>query len=457
MANFGQKDVFIADVNSGLIGDFILFDGERKVQAELNHENACILRDIFPFTGPKQVLNEACTFGVGDRLGIATTGHINVFNKFAKVVPVFAQQSMRELIQTNRKFEEVLDKVTYATFKNGFKRGFGADGDHLKTLSEIENALSCGYSMITLDCSEHIRNDIYSVSNDQINTLYSPDPECEEIYIGKNIDIGNNISFYFHKDEYRRTALIFNELIKFVCKIQERFFTNRQYKADLEISIDETAFPTTPLQHYFVANELIRRGVKFSTLAPRFRGEFQKGIDYIGDLLQFEEDFGIHAKIASHLKYKLSIHSGSDKFSIYPIISRLTKGNLHIKTSGTSWLEAMRVVALVDPGLYRKIHNFALGVFNDARKNYYVTTDIAKVSNIDQLNDKDLVTLFSNKDSRQLIHITYGYILNAKNSFGNYVFKDELFKLWSENDSLYSEMLEKHIGKHLNLICNPIY
>jgi hypothetical protein len=201
-----------------------------------------------------------------------------------------------------------------------------------------------------------------------------------------------------------------------------------------------------------VARELIDAGVSFATLAPRFCGEFQKGIDYIGDLAQFEKEIKIHAVIARHFKYKLSIHSGSDKFSVFPSIGKETKGVFHVKTAGTNWLEAVRVVALTDPALYREIHKYAIAAFDEARKYYHVTTDLKKIPDIDKLKDSELPELFNLNDSRQLIHITYGLILNKKNDDGSYAFKDRLYRLWRKNEEAYSQALFKHIGRHLELL-----
>jgi hypothetical protein len=235
-----------------------------------------------------------------------------------------------------------------------------------------------------------------------------------------------------------------------------RFFTDGKYSADFEISIDETSTPTTPLQHYFVARELIDSGVSFATMAPRFCGEFQKGVDYSGDLNQFNKEIKVHAVIARHFKYKLSIHSGSDKFSVFPAIGKETRNIFHVKTAGTNWLEAMRVIARVDPALYREIHKYALTVFGEARKYYHVTTDLGKIPGVDSLANEDLPKLFENNDSRQLIHITYGLILNRKNSAGEtagpLTFRDKLYDLWRQHEDLYNKALIRHIGKHLDLL-----
>jgi hypothetical protein len=123
-----------------------------------------------------------------------------------------------------------------------------------------------------------------------------------------------------------------------------------------------------------------------------------------------------------------------------------------VKTAGTNWLEAMRTVASSDPKLYREIHQYALSMFSEAKKFYHVTTDLTKIPSLDSLKDEELVNLFKQNDARQMIHITYGYILNVKNSDGSYRFKTKLYKLWREQSEVYAEMLSKHIGRHLELL-----
>ena len=197
---------------------------------------------------------------------------------------------------------------------------------------------------------------------------------------------------------------------------------------------------------------MIDAGVSFATLAPRFCGEFQKGIDYIGDLAQFEKEIKVHAAIARHFKYKLSVHSGSDKFSVFPAVGRESRGIFHIKTAGTNWLEAVRVIAQADPALYREVHGYALCAFDEARKYYHVSADLAKIPGLASLSDAELPGLFENNDCRQLIHITYGLILNKKNGDGSFAFRDRLYHIWRREEDAYARALERHIGKHLDLL-----
>ena len=419
--------------------------GDGWMRLPLTHDNANALRKLFPFTAPQRVLREERSFGLGDRLGIATPGHINIFKHY-DAYPVFAQQSIRELNLTGRTYEDVLDAATFAVFRENFQKAWGADGDHLKTKEDVEYALSLGFTMITLDCSEHIKSGVTAANAPPLPEKYRTK------YVGKQFDIGEGMALSFSEAQLRIIAAIYGEAIDFAADMYNHFLRDGRYDADFEISIDETATPTTPLQHYFVARELIDAGVSFTTIAPRFCGEFQKGIDYIGDLAQFELEIKLHAAIACHFQYKLSIHSGSDKFSVFPIIGRECQGVFHVKTAGTNWLEAMRVIAQIDPALYREVHRYALVAFEEARAYYHVTPDLSKIPHVPSLADSQLPALFENDDSRQLLHITYGLILGKKNANGLFAFRNRLYQVWRQHEDAYAQALGKHIGKHLDLL-----
>jgi len=451
-----EIEVFMAKGDSQGEGDFLVaakgapgFSGEGladgRLKAQLNGDSANALRKLFPFTAPSPVLRKERSFGLGDRLGVATPGHIALFNNY-DAHPVFAQQSIRELNLTGRTYGDVLDAATFAVFREGFRKEWGADGDHLKTPEDVEYALGLGFTMITLDCSEHIKGGVTEANAPALPEKY------RDKYLGKQFDIGEGVVLSFSEPELKAIAAIYGDAIGFAAGMYERFLKGGKYDADFEISIDETATPTTPLQHYFVAKELIDAGVSFATIAPRFCGEFQKGIDYSGDLAQFEREIKVHAVIARHFKYKLSIHSGSDKFSVFPSIGRETRGVFHVKTAGTNWLEAMRVIAQTDPALYREVHKYALEAFAEASKYYHVSADISKIPAVDSLSDSDLPNLFENNDARQLIHITYGLILGKKNPDGSFAFKDRMFQNWRQNEDAYAQALKRHIGKHLDLL-----
>lgn len=447
-----RHDVLLieGDNDLGFKGVLKQVSGFSYIEAPLSHANANTLRSHFPFTKPIPVLRKQRSFGLGDRLGIAGEGHLEVFRN-VDAFPVLAQQSMRELTLTERTYEDVLDAASFAAFKFGYHDGFGADGDHLKKMEDIERVLNIGYTMITLDCSDYIKNDVMQMTDSEIEAKVKLPKELIDRYLSKPFEI-EGATLRFSAMDLKRAYYVYSDAISYTKKVYETFFKNHQYNANLELSIDETMTPTKPEEHFYVANELKLAGVVLDTLAPRFCGEFQKGVDYIGDIKQFERELKIHAAIANHFDYKLSIHSGSDKFSIFTLIGKHTKGRFHIKTAGTNWLEAVRLVAIQNPALYREVHAYALESFAEAKKLYHVTTDLAKIPWLSTLKDEDLPKLFEQNDARQLIHITYGAILTAKNSDGSLRFKTRLYDLWRHHSQSYKNMLQQHIGRHVDML-----
>ncbi|MCL1835741.1 MAG: tagaturonate epimerase family protein [Oscillospiraceae bacterium] len=427
MADGGAEDLLVTDAPGTLTGE----SAEGLVLAPLTHENARALRELFPFTAPSKVLSRDRTFGAGDRLGIAGPGHLRVFESCA-VTPVLAQQSVRELNLTNRTFQDIVDAATFATYRAGFERGYGADGDHVKTMHDIQAALDAGCTMITLDCSDYINKP----------ASLTADPDIEPLYLNRTFRVEDEV-IRFSAGDLAESLAIYSAALAFTKEVHDAFFGSAAPQAELELSIDETQQPTTPLQHFFFASELRRHGIDIATLAPRFAGEFQKGVDYIGDLGAFERDFRVHAAIARHFGHKLSIHSGSDKFSIFPVIAKYAGDRYHLKTAGTSWLEAMRIVAAADPCLYREAHSFALESFDGARAYYHVSAEASNIPRLDSLADSELPALLDLSDARQLIHITYGFIL------GDAGLKRRLYELWRRERQAYSDALFAHIGRHI--------
>jgi len=209
------------------------------------------------------------------------------------------------------------------------------------------------------------------------------------------------------------------------------------------MSVDETETPTSIEEHFFIASELRRLGVQWVSLAPRYVGRFEKGVDYIGDLDEFEAELARHAAIARVLgPYKLSIHSGSDKFSIYPIFARHTRGLVHLKTAGTSYLEALRVVAQVEPALFREILAYAIKRYAEDRATYHVSAELTRVPTPDTLADADLSALLDQFDARQVLHVTFGSVLDR--------FGGEILSVLAANEEAHYAALEAHFEKHLS-------
>lgn len=440
-----------------------LFDGE-TIQinrlaiktCKLSHTNCEQIRKLFPYTNPVSHAGRYFTFGLGDRLGLATPGHIRSANAL-DVFPVLAQQSIREINLTGRDYTGVLDDVGWAVFQEGYTKGFGADGDHIKTREEVEMALGCGFTMITLDCSDHIDNTYFDMSEQQLEQSYARLPESkrstlEVTYLSPEYMLDAKTPLKFTRLEFLKAVLVYEKALDFIGYIYHEVLSKNKTKADFEVSVDETTIPTSPQAHFYIASELKKRNVIADSMAPRFCGEFQKGIDYIGNLEDFEKEFIIHAKIAAFFGYKLSIHSGSDKFSVFPVIGRYTQLHVHVKTAGTNWLEAVRVIAQENPTLFRKMYRLAIQRLEEAKKYYHIKARTENILDIDTLDDTNLPGLMDNDDSRQILHITYGMILKETDSNGGSVLKNEIYKTLYEHEDSYIDYLIRHIGNHFKAL-----
>ena len=208
------------------------------------------------------------------------------------------------------------------------------------------------------------------------------------------------------------------------------------------------------MEHLFIALELKRLNIRVQGLALRFVGRFEKAIDYIGDLKEFKETFRVHVAIAEKFgPYKLSIHSGSDKFSIYPVVGKVAGDMIHLKTAGTSYLESLRIVARHSPDLFREIVRYSLQCFEKDKKTYHISTKISVVPNPDCVIDGDLERAFlEDKNSRQLLHVTFGSILTARTDDGDWRFRERIRTVLLDNEEEYYEVISKHIGRHIESV-----
>lgn len=445
-ARVGNDDYLVVTAKDAPAFDVLAAEGDTKVCPQ-NNKNATLLRSVIGYLNPVSRKGHKFTIGLGDRLGCAGEGHLKLLAGKG-IFPVLAQQSIRELNLTGRTYEDVLCSSVWSVFNAGYTDGYGADGDHLKQPFEIEYAIACGFSMITLDCSEHIDNTIMSLDDAALAAKYEQiSPAIRKAYEEKYL-ANTECGIAFTMKSLMQSALIYGDAIEYTVGIYNRFI--KPNGIDFEMSIDETATPTSPENHFFLASELYARGVECETLAPRFCGEFQKGIDYIGDVAQFEAEYIVHDRIARHFGYRVSVHSGSDKFSVFPVIHKVSVGGVHVKTAGTNWLEALRVIAKADPELMRQMCVYAVEKLPIAQAYYHIRPSQADAPSVENMPDSQLPALLDVEDTRQILHITYGLILNEKRD-GEYVFRDRLYDCLKNNRAALAAGLEAHIGKHLAL------
>ena len=420
--------------------------------------NAAALRKALPFTAAI-VVGDRPSVGTGDRLGLATPGHIRAV-RGTGIVPILAQQSMREMSRTHRTPQEVMDDATWGVFEEGYRDGFGTDADHLKTTGDIDVTFAAGFRMFTIDPGAYVDNATEEDDLDTLNAKLADLPWGElqttaedylAAFVGKTFEVGLGMDLTFTEADALRAVVKYGRPIAHTKKLHDHLVAVASGEPfDLEMSVDETDSPTTVHEHFYVAHELTRLGVKVTSLAPRFIGEFEKGIDYKGDLAAFEEAFVKHVRIAKHFgKYKISIHSGSDKFSIYPIAAKHAGRMAHVKTAGTSYLEALRAVGKVDPALFKDILAFAFERYDEDKASYHVSARPETLPKPDEMKDDELSGILDINDGRQLLHVTYGSVLTVKDADGNYRFRDRLYAALRGNEETHYEIVAAHLHKHV--------
>ncbi len=456
-----KRLVILANAGNPVFGKFqgessIFKDHTLKI-CPLNHPNARSLRSRLDWLKPKPI-GLLTSAGMGDRLGNATPGHVRAMKAAgANVIPIFAQQSIREMQRTDRSPDDVMTDATFGAFEGGWRGAVGADADHLKTPADIDACVAADYSFFTVDPGAHVDSEADTTAPDVIKTKIAALPwrdlqtsaaDLEKQFVGKKIQLEDR-AITLDANAVMRAAVKYGKAIAHVA-LMYRHLVAKNIPFEFEVSVDETETPTTHAEHIYVASELKRLGVKWVSLAPRYIGRFEKGVDYIGDVDVFEKDFAVHAQIARAFgPYKLSIHSGSDKFSVYPATVRQTRGLVHLKTAGTSYLEALRTIGALDSALFRRIYVFARERYDTDKLTYHVSAELARAPKPESLKDADLPALLDNFDAREILHVTFGSVLTTKKSDGAFLFYDDFMSILRTHPDAYAENLERHFIKHL--------
>lgn len=431
-------------------------DGKVVLVGATGARNAAVIRRVLPWTGPR-LIGMTVSAGLGDRLGLATPGHVRAIRRHgAGVVPVLAQQSIREMTRTGRSPQDVMDAATWGVFQEGFAEGFGSDADHLQKPQDVERTAAAGFTMFTIDPGQHVDNEADSLSMVQLadrfarmdfSLLEISARDLEKAYVGRSIALPDQVRLDFDAHTFLRAAVKYGRAIAHTVHMYRHLVHAARHAVEVEVSVDETETPTTPAEHFFIASELGRLGVRWFSLAPRLVGRFEKGVDYIGDLGELSQTFAQHVAVMEAIgPYKLSIHSGSDKFSVYRELAELAEGRIHLKTAGTSYLEALRAIAKVEPGLFGEILDFARERYETDKATYHVSADLRKVPPAADVAADHLPALLDDFHARQVLHVTFGSVLTAD---GGQRFRSRLYAALEANEEAYYEVLQEHLGRHV--------
>jgi len=370
------------------------------------------------------------TFGVGDRFANGAHAQLTAFIEAKKlgidIVPVWNKSNREhniigsEPIQTRRAADKAVADL-------GWTGEYLLDADHIN-LSTVDRFVApCDF--FTLDVADDIGE--------------AADPADVAAFIAKHPELIGTVAiegiekpFEITRADVEKTANQFLKATQKAAAIYQHIVTANDGTDNFvtEVSMDETDSPQTPPEMLIILAAIADQGIPIQTIAPKFTGRFNKGVDYVGDPVQFEKEFNDDLAVIAHAiktyglpaALKLSVHSGSDKFSIYPIIKKAiqrTGAGLHIKTAGTNWLE--EIVGLAEAGgsgleLAKQIYAKALEKKEALCEPYATVIDIsdAKLPPAETVNGwtstqftdalrHDQSNPGYNADLRQLLHVGF--------------------------------------------------
>jgi len=409
------------------------------------------------------------SIGLGDRFGHQGSAQLKAIIKAAEggidITPVW-NKSNREHITIGTHPGDVRIEADAVTKAAGFKKPYFVDADHIN-FDTVDGFIGSS-DFFTIDVASYIGR---KAEKKEIDEFLSG----VEKYMGVLQIPGTGIIFKTTKsqvtliaEKYLFAAIKARDIYRKIEKVKgrENFVT--------EVSMDEVPDPQTPVELFFILKMLASENIPVQTIAPKFSGRFNKGIDYVGDPLKFAKEFESDLLVIDFAvrefglpeNLKMSIHSGSDKFAIYPhigsIIKKYNKG-IHLKTAGTTWLE--EVIGLAASGgdaldFVKEIYFNSLEKIEELCAPYADVIDI----NISSLPSKPEVLKWngkkfadslrhvpSNKDynsnMRQLIHVAYKIAA---------IRMKEYFKLLDANSdtvskNVYENIYNRHICRLFNI------
>ena len=403
------------------------------------------------------------SIGMGDRFGHQGSAQLKAIieagKKGIEITPVW-NKSNREHVTIGTQPGDVRKEADNATKKAGFNKPYFVDADHIN-LDTVDRFIESS-DFFTIDVASYIGK---KAGEDEIKTFVSG----AEKYTGELKIPGIKKPLKISKQHITEIA---EKYLFAAIKAWEIFRKIEKVKGSgnfvTEVSMDEVPDPQTPVELFFILKMLGEESIPVQTIAPKFSGRFNKGVDYVGNPENFAEEFESDLMVIDFAinefglpgNLKMSIHSGSDKFAIYPFIGSIIKKHnkgIHLKTAGTTWLE--EVIGLAESGgnalnFVKEIYSKSLEKIEELCAPYADVIDI----NISKLPSKDEVAKWSsskfadslrnipgnrdyNPNMRQLVHVAYKLAAQQM---------DEYFRLLEGNEKsvekcVYENMYDRHI------------
>ena len=401
---------------------------------------------------------EKYSFGVGDRFAHQAKAQLRACVKAAErgveVTPVW-NKSFREHSIVGSRPPGVLAAAEAAVKELGWSKPFHVDADHIR-LDTVDEFIETS-DFYTLDVAESIG---HAAPDEDVRAFVARHPEL----VGRLEIPGIGEPFETTAEEIERIARKFLRAVQDAGAIY-RHVALRKGGGNFiaEVSMDETDSPQTPPELLVILAAIADEGIPAQTVAPKFTGRFNKGVDYAGDVAQFEKEFNEDIAVIEYAvsaydlpaNLKLSVHSGSDKFSIYEPIRRAlarTGAGIHVKTAGTTWLE--EIIGLAESGgegleLAKEIYGKALDDIDALCAPYATVIDINRA----RLPSKQEVAGWTseqyvsalrhdprnpryNPSLRQLLHV--GYKVAAKMG-------DRYLRLLRENEEVVGRNVTENL------------
>jgi len=406
---------------------------------------------------------EKYSFGIGDRFGHQGKAQLQAIilakKEGVNITPVW-NKSHREHTIIKTSPGDVRIEADEAVKALGWNDSYCVDADHIG-LKNVDLFIDSS-DFFTLDVADFIGQ---AADENESRTFVNKYKK----YAGSLAIPGISEALQIGEEQIETIARKFLLAVKEAGEIYRHIAAAKGSDSFItEVSMDETDQPQTPVEMFFILAAIADEGIPAQTIAPKFTGRFNKGVDYVGDVAQFAKEFEEDlAVIAFAIKefglgenLKLSVHSGSDKFSIYKSMNKAIKkfdAGLHIKTAGTTWLEELIGLAMAGGeglSITKKVYANALSRFDELCVPYATVIDIDK----DKLPSPEVVNGWSGEDFadalrhdqscdkydanlRQLLHVAYKIAAEMGDDFLNALEKYE--KTIAEN--VTENIYERHI------------
>ena len=314
----------------------------------LNANNAALVRRLVKWAAPTACGTKGASVGFSDWLGAADAVVTDLFVK-RQLRPVLVDYTPEDSEAIGRNFLEAVDTATWGVLEKGYKEGYGANAAGLKSEEEIVKALLYGYSMIGFDCSDKIDLGIEKLSDEAVDKRFEQFNETfraavHASYLKAEFKVGED-KITFTENQLHRIILEYGEAIMHIQFIYNSYLKNTPWDIDFELSLSKPGKVLTPEEHYLIANELQRNGIKLSAIC----------LDPLKDAEALKENLALHCEIADTFGYRLSFANADIAMTDTAAAMKYLKGKVHFKMNNILWMSAVKLVKALDAELFAKL------------------------------------------------------------------------------------------------------